>query len=474
MYRLTMSSSVPAHAPHAQSTAADPTDDLSTLPRKDWHIPAILALTLGGFGIGTTEFIAMGLLPDVAHAMTVTEPTAGHAVSAYALGVVVGAPVIAALCARMPRKRLLIALMIGFTVGNAASVVAPSLETLVLARFVSGLPHGAYFGVASLAAATLVPVGQRAKAVAVVISGLCAANVVGVPAATWLGQHFGWRAGYAVVAVIGAATVVAIARSVPGLSGIRPTDPRTELGALRRPQVLLTLAVGAIGFGGMFAVFTYIATTLTEVAGMRQDLVPIVLMLFGAGMVTGNMLGGALADREVDRAVFVSLVSMVVILAGFVVAAHNPYTAGVGAFLVGASSAALAPALQTRLMDVAHDAQTLAAALNHAALNIANASGAWLGGLVIAAGYGYTAPAAVGTGLAVGGVALFTVTVWLARGASATGLPRPIGQPAEHEGSISYRSGADRGDTEGRAPTCIANSTAAARGSRPPTTTRRR
>ncbi|MCC3326830.1 MFS transporter [Nocardia abscessus] len=375
----------------------------------------MLALALGGFGIGTTEFVTMGLLPDIASAFHVSEPTAGHAVSAYALGVVIGAPLIASLAARVARKRLLVALMVAFTLGNAATVLAPSFETLVLARFVSGLPHGAYFGVASLAAATLAPVGQRAKAVAAVMLGLSAANVVGVPAATWLGQHLGWRDAFVVVALIGIATVAALLRFVPELTGITMTNPMTELGALRRPQVLLTLLVGAIGFGGMFAVYTYIATTLTDVAGLRAGAVPLVLMLFGVGMVIGNIVGGVLADRGVDRAVFAAMIAMAVILAGFVAAAHNPYTAAVGALLVGASGAALAPGLQTRLMDVAADAQTLAAALNHAALNIANAAGAWLGGLVIAAGLGYTAPAVVGAGLAATGVLLFAVTVWIAR-----------------------------------------------------------
>ncbi|MEV6321482.1 MFS transporter [Nocardia sp. NPDC051787] len=395
---------------------------MSTRPeRTDWHVHAVLALALGGFGIGTTEFVTMGLLPDIASAMKVSEPTAGHAVSAYALGVVIGAPLIAALCARVARKRLLVVLMVAFTLGNVATVLAPSFETLVLARFVSGLPHGAYFGVASLAAATLAPVGQRAKAVAAVMLGLSAANVVGVPAATWLGQHLGWRDAFVVVAVIGAATVAALLRFVPELTGIAVTNPMTELGALRRSQVLLTLLVGAVGFGGMFAVYTYIATTLTDVSGLRAGLVPLVLMLFGIGMVVGNIVGGVLADRGVDRAIFAAMIAMTVILGVFIAAAHNPYTAALGAFLVGASGAALAPALQTRLMDVAADAQTLAAALNHAALNIANAAGAWLGGLVIAAGFGYTAPSVVGAALAATGVLLFTATVWAARLGDAGG-----------------------------------------------------
>jgi DHA1 family inner membrane transport protein len=291
------------------------------------------------------------------------------------------------------------------------------------------LPHGAYFGVASLAAATLAPAGQRAKAVAAVMLGLSAANVVGVPAATWLGQHLGWRDAFVVVALIGVCTVAALLRFVPVLTGITMTDPMTELGALRRPQVLLTLLVGAVGFGGMFAVYTYIATTLTDVAGLRAGAVPLVLMLFGVGMVIGNIVGGVLADGGVDRAISVSMVAMTVILGGFVAAAHNPYTAAFGALLVGASGAALAPGLQTRLMDVAADAQTLAAALNHAALNIANAAGAWLGGLVIAAGLGYTAPAVVGAALAATGVLLFAVTVWTARKSRARIASGTAGRP---------------------------------------------
>lgn len=397
-------------SPAATTTAARPDTERTT-----WHIPAIIALAAGGFGIGTTEFVTMGLLPDIAGAFSITEPTAGHAVSAYALGVVVGAPIIAAVCASMPRKRLLIGLMTAFAAANVATVLAPNEGAMIAARFVTGLPHGAYFGVASLAAASLAPAGRRGKAVAAMMLGLSAANVVGVPAATWLGQHVGWRSAFLVVAVIGVFTVVGLLRFVPPLTDFVPTNPVTELGALRRPQVLLTVAVGAVGFGGMFAVYTYVNTTLTDVAGLSQSLVPVVLMLYGVGMVLGNLVGGVLADRGVDRAIYLELGVTVVVMAGFVFAAQHPITAAIGVLLVGASGAALAPALQTRLMDVAADAQTLAASLNHAALNIANAAGAWLGGLVIAAGYGYTAPAVVGAGLAIAGVLLFTLTMWVAR-----------------------------------------------------------
>ncbi len=375
----------------------------------------MLALAMGGFGIGTTEFVAMGLLPQIAGGLGVSEPTAGHVITAYALGVVVGAPVIAALTARMPRKTLLIALMVAFTVGNAATIVAPNYGGLIVARFVAGLPHGAYFGVASLVAAYLAGPGHRAKAVATVMSGLAVANVVGVPAATWIGQGLGWRSAFALVALIGALTVAAISAWVPPLQGVRTTDPRTELAALRRGQVWLTLVVATVGFGGMFAVYTYIGWTMTDVAGLPVGLVPLALMVYGLGMVVGNVVGGRLADRALTRGLFAMLGALVALLALFAVAAHNPYTAMIVLFFVAAAGSALVPGLQTRLMDVAADAQTLAAALNHSALNIANAFGAWIGGVVIAAGFGYTAPALVGAGLAAAGLAVLAVAVVTAR-----------------------------------------------------------
>nr|WP_308198858.1 MFS transporter [Rhodococcus sp. F64268] len=370
------------------------------------------ALALGSFGIGTTEFVAMGLLPDIASGLGISEPTAGHVVSAYAAGVVVGAPLIAVIGAKLPRRTLLIALMIAFTLGNAATVLAPNYELLVASRFLAGLPHGAYFGVAALVAAHLAERGQRARAVSLVMMGLSVANVVGVPAASWLGMALGWRSAFVLVAVIGAVTVAAIAMWVPSLS-IPTTSVRIELGALRRKQVWLTLAVAVIGFGGVFAVYTYISTTLTDVAGLSKSLVPVALMLFGIGMVVGNFVGGRLADRALVPGIFMTVTSLAVLLAVFIAAAHNSYTALLLVFLLGAGCAAVGPGLQVRLMDVAEDAQTLAASLHHAAFNLANAFGAWIGGAVIAAGFGYTAPAAVGVVLALAGVAIFAVAVRL-------------------------------------------------------------
>jgi MFS transporter, DHA1 family, inner membrane transport protein len=377
---------------------------------------AVLALALGGFAIGTTEFVAMGLLPDIASSLGITEPTAGHVISAYAMGVVVGAPVIAALAARVPRKALLLTLMAVFTLGNLASVLAPSYGTLMIARFVAGLPHGAYFGVAALAATHLMGRQNRAKAVAHVMCGLTVATVIGVPLASWLGQALGWRSAFGLVVAIGAITLTALWFGLPAqLRSMHVTSPLTELAALKRVQVWLALAVGMIGFGGMFAVYTYISTTMTDVAGLPRALVPLALMVFGAGMVVGNLVGGRLADQSVIRALYLSMSALGIILAVFALASHNPWTALPVLFGIGAAGSAVAPALQTRLMDVAHGAQTLAAALNHSALNIGNATGAWVGGLVIAAGFGYTAPAAAGALLAAAGIAVLTVSVALQR-----------------------------------------------------------
>jgi DHA1 family inner membrane transport protein len=376
---------------------------------------AVFALAVGGFGIGTTEFVAMGLLPDIASSLNITEPIAGHVISAYALGVVVGAPVIASLTARLPRKALLLGLIAVFTLGNLASVLAPTYGTLMAARFVSGIPHGAFFGVAALVAGHLMGPKNRAKAVAHVMTGLTVATVLGVPIASWLGQGLGWRSAFGLVVVIGVITLTALWHWLPDLSAMHVTSPLTELSALRRPQVWLALLIGMVGFGGMFAVYTYVSTTLTDVSGLALGLVPLALMVFGLGMVVGNLVGGKMADISVIGGLYASITTLGVVLALFVVAARNPWTAMLGLFLIGAAGAAIGPALQTRLMDVAHGAKTLAAALNHSALNIANATGAWIGGVVIAAGYGYTAPAATGALLAAAGLVILTISVLLQR-----------------------------------------------------------
>ena len=403
---------------------------MTTAP--DRAVPVWLSLTalaVGGFGIGTTEFATMGVLPDVAGDLGATIPEGGHLVSAYAVGVVVGAPVLAVLGARLPRKALLLALMAAFTLANGLSALAPTFGTLVLARFASGLPHGAYFGVAALVAASLVPPGRRARAVARVMLGLTVANVVGVPLATLLGQQLGWRSTYWSVTVIGVLALAAVARAVPETALQDGAGARQELGALRRPQVWLTLLVGAAGFGGFFAVYSYISPTLTEVSGYAESGVPVVLALFGIGMTVGTELGGRLADWSVVRTMYLGLGSTAVVLAAFPVTARGVVSAGLSVLLISVTGSLCLPALQTRLMDVAGDAQTLAAAGQHAALNVANALGAWLGGVVIAAGLGLTAPAVVGALLAVVGLGVLTASTVLeqrgARGVEPAG-PVPV------------------------------------------------
>ncbi|MBB4135664.1 MFS transporter [Gordonia humi] len=375
----------------------------------------ILVLALGGFGIGTTEFVAMGLLPDISRDLGITEATGSHLISAYAIGVVIGAPVIAVAAARMSRRTLLIALMVAFTVGNALSLVAPSYGVLMAARVIAGLPHGAYFGVAALVAAHVAGPGRRAKAVGQVMLGLSVANVIGVPAATWLGQSFGWRAAIAMVVVIGAVTVAALWRVVPSLADMTTTDPRTELGGLKNRQIWLTLLVGMVGFGGFFAFYTFLNSALTSLGGLAEWTVPIALALFGVGMVVGNLVGGALADRLGDRAIAIGMIGAAAALLVFAATVTTGWPAVAVAFLVGMSGSVAIPGLQTRLMDVAQDAQTIAAALNHSALNVANAIGAWLGGVVVAAGWGYRAPSLVGACLAFGGAVVLAVAVLVNR-----------------------------------------------------------
>jgi DHA1 family inner membrane transport protein len=378
-------------------------------------VVAVVALAIGGFAIGTTEFVTMGVLPDIAEGVGVDIPSAGHVISVYALGVVVGAPVIAALSARLPRRALLIGLMAAFLVGNGLTALAPGYRTLLVARFLTGLPHGAYFGVASLVAASLVAPHLRGRAVSSVMLGLAAAMLTGVPAATYLGQQLGWRSAYWTVVVLAAMTVAAVLAVVPSSPGRPEATVRGELGALRRPQVLLTLLVGIVGFGGMFALYSYIAPLVTDVTELSRGTVPVVLLAYGAGGVVGTVLGGRLADLSLFRSLVGSLVVLGFLLVGMALTSPFPVALFVGVFLVSVAASVLAICLQMRLMETAGEAQMLGAALNHSALNLANALGAWLGGLVIAAGLGYRAPSVVGAGLAALGLLPLAVSGVLRR-----------------------------------------------------------
>ncbi|MFG1869348.1 MFS transporter [Micromonospora arborensis] len=379
------------------------------------RVAALVALALGGVAIGLTEFVAMGLLPDIARDLLPQEYAqsssgavgrAGWMITAYALGVVVGAPLIAALSARLPRKKLVLGLLVLFAAGTVASALAPSFDLVLVARFAAALPHGAYFGAAGLLAATLMGPGNEARGFAIVLSGLTVSNVVGVPLITRLGQAAGWRVAYLVIAGVFVLTLLAVLAVVPEVAAAIDGSPAAELRALRTPQVWLVAVTGAVGFAGFFAVNTYIAPVTTDVAGLSAATVPWALVAVGLGMTVGNALGGWFADRDLQRSMVIGFVAMIVSIAVFSFVASTPVGLFVGAFLVGATSLYLGPVLQACLITAAPGAQLMGAALNQSATNIANSLGAALGSVAITAGLGYLAPARVGVVLAVLGLAL--------------------------------------------------------------------
>ncbi|MFI9585640.1 MFS transporter [Streptomyces sp. NPDC052236] len=396
---------------------------------------ALFALAVSAFGIGTTEFVMMGLLPNVADDLGTSVPTAGYLVSAYAIGVVIGAPLLTALGSRIPRKRMLLLLMALFVVGNLASALAPGFGWLIAGRVLAGLPHGAFFGVGAVVAARLVADGRQARAVATMFLGLTVANIVGVPAATLLGQHLGWRATFLVVTVIGLVAMAALARLIPYV----PVDAHQSLGrevrALGNRQVLLGLLTAVFGFAGVFAVYSYLASMTTEAMGFGESSVTLVLALFGIGMTLGALIAGPLTDRALRPTLYGSLAVLTLVLAVFPFTVHNQAAALVAVVVLGAVGFTTTTPLQMLVMNHAHDAPTLASASNHAAFNLANAGGAWLGGVAIAAGWGWTSPALVGAVLTVVGLAIAVTAGVLDRtpsdrtpkGASrivATGSPR--------------------------------------------------
>ena len=379
----------------------------------------ILALACGGFGIGTGEFAIMGLLPDVARTFAVTTPQAGYVISAYALGVVVGAPLIAMAGATASRRSLLLILMTVFAIGNLASALAPDFVSFIVLRFLTGLPHGAYFGVSALVAASLVPGHMRARAVGYVMLGLTVATLIGTPVMALFGQALSWRVMFLAVGLIGTLTVTLIWLYLPRDKPAAGASVMRELVAFTHPQVLLTLTLVATGFGGMFAIFSYIASTATEVAHLPATMIPLIMALFGIGMNVGNVVGSKLADRSLLGTIGGMLVFNIVVMTLFSLTAAHPVMLYASTFLIGCTFAA-GPAIQTRLMDVAADGQTLAAASMHSAFNIANALGAWLGGLVIALGYGYAATGYVGAALSVLGLFVFAASVLLERRSGCT------------------------------------------------------
>ncbi|MDE1177547.1 MAG: MFS transporter [Edaphobacter sp.] len=367
---------------------------------------AQLILGIGGLFMGTGEFAAMGLLPDFARSVHVSIPDAGHLISAYALGVVIGSPLVAIATARMDRRRLLILLGLMIFVGNIATAFAPTFGTLSIARFLAGLPHGAYYGTASIMAAAMVPQRQRAQAIGRVMLGLALANVIGVPLTTFIGQHFGWRAAFAGIGAGGALLALLIPFTVPSLAAHKDASPTRELSAFRNVQVWLTLATAAVGFAGMFAVYTYITPTLIQVSGIALGRVPLFLGLLGLGMVVGNIIGGWLTDKAQSLTIAGVQLWNLAFFCLFAVAAYSVIGVAIVLFFIGIGFAAV-PALQARLMDVAPHAQSLAAAMNHSAFNLSNALGAWAGGLAIAYGWGFASTGYVAAAFAVVGLAFF-------------------------------------------------------------------
>ncbi|MDQ0381616.1 MFS transporter [Amycolatopsis thermophila] len=371
---------------------------------------ALLALAIAAFGIGTTEFVIMGVLPEVATDLAVTVPTAGLLISGYALGVVVGAPLLTALGSKIPRKTVLTGLMVLFIAGNVVSALAPGYGLLMTGRVVAALSHGAFFGVGSVVAASLVAPNRQAGAIAIMFTGLTVANVLGVPAGTALGQQLGWRSTFWAVAGLGVIALLGIIALVPRRPVADGQSLRTELAVFRRPQVWLALAMTALGFAGVFASFTYIAPMMTEVAGFSPGAVTWLLVLFGGGLVVGNLAGGKAADRALMPSLYAILAALAVVLVAFVFTAHAQLPAAITIALFGAAGFATVPPLQARVMTKAGDAPALASAANIGAFNLGNAGGAWLGGLAIEHGLGYTAPNWIGAALAAAGLGVALVS----------------------------------------------------------------
>ncbi len=389
---------------------------------------ALLSLALGGFGIGTGEFVILGLLPNVASGLHVSIPHAGYLISAYALGVVVGAPLLTPVSVWVPRRRFLIIVILAMACCNGASAAMPNFDSLLVVRFISGLPHGAYFGVASVVAGRLVGAERRSSAMAVVFAGLTVANVAGVPLTTLIGQHFGWRVVFCLVGVIEIAAATAIVVFVPrSVADVQddeePVKLRHELSAFRQKQIWLSLGIATIGGGALFCTFSYITPMMTHVAGFHASAITPLLVLFGLGMTAGNLVGARCADRNLMGTIYVALTCEAIVAFLFFFAARNQVTALFGLFLLPFCALAILPALQSRIVGLAGGAPNLAAASIHAAFNIANSIGAWIGGAVIAAGLGYSAPNLAAAGIAVLGLGMAAASGLIERRAAPVVAP---------------------------------------------------
>lgn len=360
------------------------TENRKSMPHKKEPFPlALLCLTLGAFAIGMTEFVIMGLLPNVADDLQVTIPQAGQLITSYALGVAVGAPVLTMLTLRIPQKKLLVLLMCIFIIGNALSVVAPTYNLLIAARMMTAFAHGTFLGVGSLIAANLVRPDKRAGAVSMMLAGLTVANIIGVPFGTFIGQELGWRASFGAITILGIVSLIGIARFIPVIRQDQPPSLAREIRSVLNPQVLLVLLTGAFGCASLFAVFTYIAPMLLSISGFAEHSVTWILVLFGFGVTIGNMIGGKLADWKLMPTLMANFAVLALVLALLTVTLSNPLLAVVTIFGWGVAAFGIMPGIQIRIMNLAHEAPLLAATSSHSVLNMGNAAGAYLGGLVI-------------------------------------------------------------------------------------------
>lgn len=388
---------------------------------------ALYALALGGFGIGLTEFVIMGLLPEVATDFAVTETVAGYLISGYALSVAIGGILMTALLGRIDRKKALLGLLVLFIVGNLMSATASTYELMLAGRIVAALCHGAFFGIGAVVAADLVPENRRAGAISIMFAGLTISNVLGVPLGTFLGQAAGWRSTFWAITVIGVIALIGIAALVkPTPASRERAGVFAEFGIFRSRQVWLSMVVTVLGYGGMFGAFTYIAYTLTDVSGFGSSTVPWLLVLFGVGLFVGNLLGGRAADRDLRRTLIALFIALAVVLAAFALTAGSQIATVVALVLMGGLGFATVPGLQMRIMNYAGDAPTLASGANIAAFNVGNALGAWIGGLTLAAGLGYTSPLWVGAIITAAGLAVYLVATRLPGGESATATEREL------------------------------------------------
>ncbi|MFC4498842.1 MULTISPECIES: MFS transporter [Streptomyces] len=406
---------------------------------------ALLALAIGAFGIGTTEFVMMGLLPEVAADLHISLPTAGHLVSAYALGVVIGAPLLAAATARMPRRAVLTGLMILFVAGNALSALAPDADWLLAARFLSGLPHGAFFGVGAVVATSVVAPERKARSVSLMFLGLTIANIAGVPAATLVGQHLGWRATFVGVSAIGVVSILALRLLIPRTAvGAPQAGLRGELTALKSLPVWLALGTTVAGFGALFSAYSYITPMLTDASGYADSSVTLLLALFGVGATIGNLLGGRLSDHALRPTLFGGLTSLVAVLALFPVLMRTEWSAALAVVLLGITAFLTGSPLMLMVMEKAASGPSLASSANQAAFNLANAGGAWIGGLALAAGFGVTSPALAGAGLGVLGLGVAGIAYAVdVRRAPSAGRQRVVaaGTPRRTEAELEARRG---------------------------------